>query len=142
RVTISPKDVQWVGAWWLGYLIAGVISVLAGIPFWFLPKHLPKPESRKDSSTSSEHSKFIEESKDQHTSYWQQAKLAEMAKEFLPSLKNLFGNPVYILYLCASIIQFNSLIGMVTYKPKYIEQQYGQTSSKTNFVIGNATSAS
>lgn len=80
-VTISPKDVEWVGAWWLGYLIAGVISVLAGIPFWFLPKHLPKPESRKDSSTSSEHSKFIiEENKDQRMSYWQQAKLAEMAK--------------------------------------------------------------
>ncbi|XP_039565506.1 solute carrier organic anion transporter family member 1C1-like isoform X2 [Passer montanus] len=136
-VTISPKDVQWVGAWWLGYLIAGVISILAGIPFWFLPRHLPRPQSRKDSSTSSEHSKFItEENKDQGTSSWQQAKLAEMAKDFLPSLKNLFGNPVYILYLCASIIQFNSLIGMVTYKPKYIEQQYGQTSSKTNFVIG------
>lgn len=80
-IMISPKDVQWVGAWWLGYLIAGVISVLAGIPFWFLPKHLPKPESRKDSSTSSEHSKFIiEENKDQGTSHWQRAKLAEMAK--------------------------------------------------------------
>ncbi|XP_059672095.1 solute carrier organic anion transporter family member 1C1 isoform X2 [Gavia stellata] len=136
-VTITPKDVRWVGAWWLGYLIAGVISVLAGIPFWFLPKHLPKPESRKDSSTSSEQSKFItEDSKEQHKSYQQQVKIADMAKDFLPSLKNLFGNPVYILYLCASIIQFNSLIGMVTYKPKYIEQQYGQTSSKTNFVIG------
>ncbi|XP_064318514.1 solute carrier organic anion transporter family member 1C1 isoform X2 [Phalacrocorax carbo] len=136
-VTITHKDVQWVGAWWLGYLIAGVISVLAGIPFWFLPKHLPKPEGRKDSSTSSEQSKFItEDNKDQHRSYQQQVKIAEMAKDFLPSLKNLFGNPVYILYLCASIIQFNSLIGMVTYKPKYIEQQYGQTSSKTNFVIG------
>ncbi|XP_030815476.1 solute carrier organic anion transporter family member 1C1-like isoform X2 [Camarhynchus parvulus] len=136
-ITISPKDVQWVGAWWLGYLIAGLISILAGIPFWFLPRHLPRPEGRKDSSTSSEHSKFItEDNKDQGTSSWQQAKLAEMAKDFLPSLKNLFGNPVYILYLCASIIQFNALIGMVTYKPKYIEQQYGQTSSKTNFVIG------
>ncbi|XP_018775394.2 solute carrier organic anion transporter family member 1C1 isoform X1 [Serinus canaria] len=136
-VSISPKDVQWVGAWWLGYLIAGVISILAGIPFWFLPRHLPRPQGRKDSSTSSEHSKFIiEESKDQGTSSWKRARLAEMAKDFLPSLKSLFGNPVYILYLCASIIQFNSLIGMVTYKPKYIEQQYGQTSSKTNFVIG------
>ncbi|XP_059703833.1 solute carrier organic anion transporter family member 1C1 isoform X2 [Haemorhous mexicanus] len=136
-VSISPKDVQWVGAWWLGYLIAGVISILAGIPFWFLPRHLPRPQGRKDSSSSSEHSRFIiEESKEQGTSSWQRARLAEMAKDFLPSLKNLFGNPVYILYLCASIIQFNSLIGMVTYKPKYIEQQYGQTSSKTNFVIG------
>ncbi|CAI9608130.1 unnamed protein product [Staurois parvus] len=25
---------------------------------------------------------------------------------------------------------------MVTYKPKYIEQQYGQTSTRTNFIIG------
>ncbi|KAK2508113.1 hypothetical protein MC885_020658 [Smutsia gigantea] len=55
---------------------------------------------------------------------------------FLPSLKNVFGNPVYFLYLCASTIQFNSLFGMVTYKPKYIEQQYGQSSAKANFVIG------
>ncbi|XP_061844831.1 solute carrier organic anion transporter family member 1C1 isoform X2 [Colius striatus] len=136
-ITLTHKDMQWVGAWWLGYLIAGAISLLAGIPFWFLPKHLPKPQSRKDSSTSSEKSKFItEDNKDQYESYQQQVKIAEMAKDFLPSLKNLLGNPVYILYLCASIIQFNSLIGMVTYKPKYIEQQYGQTSSKTNFVIG------
>ncbi|XP_035406766.1 solute carrier organic anion transporter family member 1C1 isoform X2 [Cygnus atratus] len=136
-VTITHKDVQWVGAWWLGYLIAGAISVVAGIPFWFLPKHLPKTEGRKDSSTSSEQSKFItEDNKEQHKSYQQQVKIGEMAKDFLPSLKNLFGNPVYVLYLCASILHFNSLIGMVTYKPKYIEQQYGQTSSKTNFVIG------
>ncbi|XP_061219839.1 solute carrier organic anion transporter family member 1C1-like [Neopsephotus bourkii] len=136
-VTITHKDVQWVGAWWLGYLIAGMISVLAGIPFWFLPKHLPKPGGRKDSSTSSEQSEFItEDNKDHRKSYQQQVKIAEMAEDFLSSLKNLFGNPVYILYLCASIIQFNSLIGMVTYKPKYIEQQYAQTSSKTNFVIG------
>uniref|UniRef100_F7HBN9 Solute carrier organic anion transporter family member n=1 Tax=Macaca mulatta TaxID=9544 RepID=F7HBN9_MACMU len=56
--------------------------------------------------------------------------------DFLPSLKNLFGNPVYFLYLCTSTVQFNSLFGMVTYKPKYIEQQYGQSSSRANFVIG------
>ena len=56
--------------------------------------------------------------------------------DFLPSLKGLFGNPVYFLYLCASTVQFNSLFGMVTYKPKYIEQQYGQSASKANFVIG------
>ncbi|XP_006277146.3 solute carrier organic anion transporter family member 1C1 [Alligator mississippiensis] len=136
-ITITPKDVQWVGAWWLGYVVAGIISVLAAIPFWFLPKHLSRPESRKDSNTSSEQSKFItEDNREHHKPYTQQLKIVEMAKDFLPSLKNLFGNPVYFLYLCASVIQFNSLIGMVTYKPKYIEQQYGQSSSKTNFVIG------
>ncbi|XP_061060727.1 solute carrier organic anion transporter family member 1C1 isoform X3 [Eubalaena glacialis] len=137
HITITPKDPQWVGAWWLGYLIAGSISLLAAVPFWYLPKSLPRPRSREDSNSSSEKSKFI---MDDHTDYQtplgEKAKIMEMARDFLPSLKSLFGNPVYFLYLCASTVQFNSLFGMVTYKPKYIEQQYGQSSSKANFVIG------
>uniref|UniRef100_A0A2K6TYT7 Solute carrier organic anion transporter family member n=1 Tax=Saimiri boliviensis boliviensis TaxID=39432 RepID=A0A2K6TYT7_SAIBB len=108
----------------------------AAVPFWYLPKSLPRPRSREDSN-SSEKSKFIT---DDHTDYQtcqgENAKIMEMARDFLPSLKNLFGNPVYFLYLCTSTVQFNSLFGMVTYKPKYIEQQYGQSSSKANFVIG------
>nr|XP_025139138.1 solute carrier organic anion transporter family member 1C1 isoform X3 [Bubalus bubalis] len=137
HITITPKDPQWVGAWWLGYLIAGSITLLAAVPFWCLPRTLPRPRSREDSSSSSEKSKFI---MDDHTDYQtppgEKAKIMEMARDFLPSLKGLFGNPVYFLYLCASTVQFNSLFGMVTYKPKYIEQQYGQSASKANFVIG------
>ncbi|XP_006912729.1 solute carrier organic anion transporter family member 1C1 isoform X2 [Pteropus alecto] len=137
HITITPKDPQWVGAWWLGYLIAGIISLLAAVPFWCLPKSLPRPRSREDSNSSSEKSKFIVDGHtDYQTPHGEKVKIMEMARDFLPSLKNLFGNPVYFLYLCASTVQFNSLFGMVTYKPKYIEQQYGQSSSKANFVIG------
>ncbi|XP_006889126.1 PREDICTED: solute carrier organic anion transporter family member 1C1 isoform X2 [Elephantulus edwardii] len=137
HITISPKDPQWVGAWWLGYLIAGIISLLAAVPFWCLPKSLQRPCSQEDSNSSSEKSKFImDEHTDYQTPYEQKTKIIDMARDFLPSLKNLFGNPVYFLYLCASAVQFNSLFGMVTYKPKYIEQQYGQSTSKANFVIG------
>ncbi|XP_047599212.1 solute carrier organic anion transporter family member 1C1 isoform X1 [Lutra lutra] len=137
HITITPKDPQWVGAWWLGYLIAGIVSLLAALPFWCLPKSLPRHRSKEDSSSSSEKSKFImDDHTDYQTSLGEKSKIMEMARDFLPSLKNLFGNPLYLLYLCASTVQFNSLFGMVTYKPKYIEQQYGQSSSKANFVIG------
>uniref|UniRef100_A0A2K5KAK1 Solute carrier organic anion transporter family member n=1 Tax=Colobus angolensis palliatus TaxID=336983 RepID=A0A2K5KAK1_COLAP len=112
-------------------------NLLAAVPFWYLPKSLPRSQSGEDSNSSSEKSKFI---RDDHTDYQtpqgENAKIMEMARDFLPSLKNLFGNPVYFLYLCTSTVQFNSLFGMVTYKPKYIEQQYGQSSSRANFVIG------
>ncbi|XP_069618866.1 solute carrier organic anion transporter family member 1C1 [Ranitomeya imitator] len=135
-VTITPQDQQWVGAWWLGYLIAGVISLLATIPFWFLPKEQPKSEPRKDSSTSSEQSRFILEELRDQTFPQEPGQLLTMARDFLPSMKRLLGNPVFFLYLCGSVFQYNSLVGMVTYKPKYIEQQYGQTSSRTNFIIG------
>uniref|UniRef100_A0A8C9PFR6 Solute carrier organic anion transporter family member n=1 Tax=Spermophilus dauricus TaxID=99837 RepID=A0A8C9PFR6_SPEDA len=137
HVTITPKDPQWVGAWWLGYLIAGTLSLLAAVPFWCLPRSLPRPQSAEDSNSSSEKSKFIvDDHINYQTPHGEKVKVMEMARDFLPSLKTLFGNPVYFLYLCASTIQFNSLFGMVTYKPKYIEQQYGQSSSKANFVIG------
>ncbi|XP_018425821.1 PREDICTED: solute carrier organic anion transporter family member 1C1-like [Nanorana parkeri] len=133
RMPITPQDSRWVGAWWLGYLVAGAISVLATIPFWFLPKEQPRLDLRKNSSTPSEQSKFIlEDLKASKT----EGTLLSMSKDFLPSLKDLLGNPVFLLYLCGSIFQYNSLVGMVTYKPKYIEQQYGQTSTRTNFIIG------
>uniref|UniRef100_A0A665UN85 Solute carrier organic anion transporter family member n=1 Tax=Echeneis naucrates TaxID=173247 RepID=A0A665UN85_ECHNA len=108
-LAITPADARWVGAWWLGYLIAGVITLMSAVPFWFLSfEVLPL----------SIHSFKLP------------------CTEFVPTLKSLLGNPVYIVYLCVTIIQFNSLIGMVTYKPKYIEQHYGQSASTANFLMG------
>lgn len=41
-ITITVTDARWVGAWWLGILICASLNLLAGIPFWFLPKSLVK----------------------------------------------------------------------------------------------------
>lgn len=61
--------------------------------------------------------------------------------DFIPTLRTLLGNPVYLIYLCVTIIQLNSLIGMVTYKPKYIEQHFRQSASKANFLMGTVYAA-
>ncbi|XP_071753565.2 solute carrier organic anion transporter family member 1C1-like [Centroberyx gerrardi] len=137
-VTITPGDARWVGAWWLGYLIAGAITLMSAVPFWFLPKSLPMPVDKHDTSCTPEQTRFIKDSPAMGHKFRPEepANLHEMAKEFVPALKSLLGNPVYIIYLCVTIIQFNSLIGMVTYKPKYIEQHYGQSASKANFLMG------
>ncbi|KAM9854608.1 solute carrier organic anion transporter family member 1C1-like [Aulostomus maculatus] len=137
-VTITPRDARWVGAWWLGYLIAGTISLASAVPFWFLPKSLPVPVDKHDSSCTPEQTRFIMDSPTMAHKLRPEepVHLHQMAKEFVPALKSLLGNPVYIIYLCVTIIQFNSLIGMVTYKPKYIEQHYGQSAAKANFLMG------
>ncbi|XP_047242350.1 solute carrier organic anion transporter family member 1C1-like isoform X1 [Girardinichthys multiradiatus] len=139
-ITITPEDARWVGAWWLGYLIAGTVTLLSAVPFWFLPKSLPMPVDKHDSSCTPEQTRFIKDADsptlDHKIRLEEPANLHVMANEFVPTLKTLLGNPVYILYLGVTVIQFNSLIGMVTYKPKYIEQHYGQSASKANFFMG------
>uniref|UniRef100_A0AAQ5XRX4 Solute carrier organic anion transporter family member n=1 Tax=Amphiprion ocellaris TaxID=80972 RepID=A0AAQ5XRX4_AMPOC len=137
-ITITPADARWVGAWWLGYLIAGVITLLSAIPFWFLPRSIPISGPRVPEKCTPEQTSFIKESPllkhkypaDDHTSF------IEMAKDFFPTLRTLLAHPVYLIYLCVTIIQLNSLIGMVTYKPKYIEQHFRQSASKANFLMG------
>uniref|UniRef100_A0A674E665 Solute carrier organic anion transporter family, member 1D1 n=1 Tax=Salmo trutta TaxID=8032 RepID=A0A674E665_SALTR len=55
---------------------------------------------------------------------------------FGPSLKRLFSNKVYLLIILMSLVAVNGFIGMITFKPKFMEQVYGQSPSKAIFFIG------
>ncbi|XP_051547041.1 solute carrier organic anion transporter family member 1C1-like [Myxocyprinus asiaticus] len=124
-VTITPQDSRWVGAWWLGFVVAGGLTLLAALPFWFLPRALPEnPQIPETDPPSNQH---------QHTG------LTEIAKDFWPSLKCLFTNKIYFLYLISNVVMFNAFVIVITYTPKYLEQQFGQSTSKTNFLIGVTT---
>ncbi|XP_061781975.1 solute carrier organic anion transporter family member 1C1 [Nerophis lumbriciformis] len=136
-ITITPADSRWVGAWWLGYLIAGIITLLSAIPFWFLPRslHVPGSDPGPDKPEQSGLMKDCAPVKHKYPAE-EHMSFIEMAKDFVPTVRTLLGHPVYLIYLCVTIIQLNSLIGMVTYKPKYIEQHFRQSASKANFLMG------
>ncbi|NXS59311.1 SO1A4 protein, partial [Brachypteracias leptosomus] len=53
-ITITATDAHWVGAWWLGILICASLNLLAGIPFWFLPKSLVKEGETNEPEEASE----------------------------------------------------------------------------------------
>uniref|UniRef100_A0A8C9R3R8 Solute carrier organic anion transporter family member n=1 Tax=Scleropages formosus TaxID=113540 RepID=A0A8C9R3R8_SCLFO len=114
-VTITPKDTRWVGAWWLGFFVSSAIMLLAAVPFWFLPRSLPNLLASCMQNDSVLHA---------------------FALGFFPSLKKLVCTPTYFLLLCGSVLKFNSFIGLLTFKAKYMEQQFGQSASRANFLIG------
>lgn len=58
--------------------------------------------------------------------------------DFVPSLRRLFRNSVYSLMVLTYLVAVNGFIGMITFKPKFLEQIYGQSASKAIFLIGNA----
>ncbi|XP_060240390.1 solute carrier organic anion transporter family member 1A5-like isoform X2 [Meriones unguiculatus] len=106
-LTITPTDTRWVGAWWIGFLICAGVNILTSIMFFFLPKTLPKEEREKNAD-----------------------------ENFLPFLKILLCNPVYMLFILLSVIQINEFVIAFTFLPKYMEQHFGKSTAEVVFLIG------
>ncbi|KAH0617123.1 hypothetical protein JD844_028801 [Phrynosoma platyrhinos] len=117
----------------LGVLICAAVNLLVAVPFCFMPKTLPK-EGEEDctDSTAKGNKAFLP------TEHEGQTKLTmrELTKDFIPYLKSLACNRVYILFVIITVLQFNAFIGAITFMPKYLEQQYGISASDAIFFIG------
>uniref|UniRef100_A0AAQ6AHD7 Solute carrier organic anion transporter family member n=1 Tax=Amphiprion ocellaris TaxID=80972 RepID=A0AAQ6AHD7_AMPOC len=107
-ITITHKDSRWVGAWWLGFIVTGTVILMSSIPFWFLPKSLPKQGKQNFLD-------FIEFG----------------CNKFTRKISHIFS-----LMVLTYLVVVNGFIGMITFKPKFMEQTFGQSASKAIFLIG------
>ncbi|XP_038143111.1 solute carrier organic anion transporter family member 1C1-like [Cyprinodon tularosa] len=141
-ITITYKDSRWVGAWWLGFIANGALILLASIPFFFLPKSLPK-QGEEDSSNKSteltswpEQENFLPDENQNAEDKEKTVTFKEMVKDFIPSLKRLFRNTIFSMIILTNLVAVNAFVGMITFIPKFMEQIYGQAASRANFIIG------
>ncbi|XP_038174534.1 solute carrier organic anion transporter family member 1A5-like isoform X1 [Arvicola amphibius] len=128
-LTITPTDTRWVGAWWLGFLICAGVNVLTSIPFFFLPNTLPKEglEDNADVTNSNKEEKHQRKAKKEKRG---------ITKDFLPFMKSLFCNPIYVLFILVSVLQISSLAVTFVFTPKYLEQQFGKSTAEIVFLMG------
>ncbi|XP_063164975.1 solute carrier organic anion transporter family member 1C1-like [Candoia aspera] len=134
-LTINSKDTRWVGAWWLGMLICGTTSFMSSLPFWFLPHSLP--QEGEQVVKSNEVDGIPQDSQSKMEAHKPpRLKVSEVAKDFFPTLKKLLGNSIFLTYLLLTILQYNSLVGMVTFESKFMEQQFNISVSRAIFLIG------
>lgn len=143
-VTINDKDSRWVGAWWLGFIVTGTVVLMSSVPFFFLPKSLPKPGSKQSTpktketemSAVAEQESFLPTETSEQEAKEKAVTFKELAKDFIPSLRRLFKNRIFLLMVLVYLVAVNGFIGMITFKPKFLEQTYGQSASKAIFLIG------
>ncbi|KAM7165553.1 solute carrier organic anion transporter family member 4C1 isoform 3-T3 [Macrochelys suwanniensis] len=119
---IDPDDPRWLGAWWIAFLLCCFATWLLIVPFSCFPKHLPgtaKVQSEKISETHNDGSEAFVEDRN----------IGKNFKDFPVALLILLKNPVLMCLIVAASTEALVATGFATFLPKFIENQFGQSSS-------------
>ncbi|XP_022106263.1 solute carrier organic anion transporter family member 3A1-like isoform X2 [Acanthaster planci] len=142
---ISPRDPRWQGAWWLGFIIYGVILCLVSFPFFFFPRKMDKPKSYCCCTGMPDCCKgWIVRARGGRAAMTEiathQKKLSGkpvmVIKEFLASLRRLLFNPTYMFSLLGYCLLVISFSGFGIFSAKYIQYEFGISPSTAGLLLG------
>ncbi|XP_069105648.1 solute carrier organic anion transporter family member 4A1-like [Argopecten irradians] len=132
EVTANPNSSQYVGAWWIGYLIGGVLAIIVAIPLAGFPKYLPDSAKFKHEKDKEVHANGEIEDNTEVSTKGKKLDVGHLTR----SLKVLFLNPMFVCMLFVTITSGFLLAGFATFLPKFFEIQFGLSSSAAALYVG------
>ncbi|XP_066502050.1 solute carrier organic anion transporter family member 2B1 [Hoplias malabaricus] len=131
---ISKDDPRWVGAWWLGFILAGTFLFLTSLPYLFFPRTMTTEETT-GIPVQPTVQKVIQEKKSE-SDIAQELSLLQFLKKFPHVMLRTLRNPIYLLVVLAQVSLAAMVAGLATFMPKFIERQFAKTASFSNIMIG------
>ena len=150
---LTPEDPNWVGAWWIGFLVCGILSLLIAGPIALLPASLPgarepsaeqtcrsRINSRTNSFRSSIKSRPVASS--EMSTRLVETDLAAangplpMGKDLLAGIVILMTNPTFLCICLAGASEGFLMQGLATFLPKMIQNQFNLTASQSAMYVG------
>ena len=121
---LTPTDRNWVGAWWIGFLLGAGLLLLPVVPLLGFGKQFPNAKQVQESKKECEDT--IEERDD----------LKHDFRSAWPATKALLKNAPFLLICLASASESLAIGGFSTFIPKLIETQFHFTSSNAALYTG------
>lgn len=122
----------WVGAWWLGFILAASIGLLVAIPLTAFPKLLPGAQKIKASKVTEMHQK-LQDSEAVNSGF------GTSMRDLPTSLKILLWNPTFVFLSLAGASEGMLVSGLATFLPKIIESQFSIAASSAALYVGLVT---
>lgn len=121
---ISRKHPNWIGAWWLGFVIWGGAMAVMSLPMSLFPKHIRRSSVYASTEDKKTNPKSLGE------------KIVNDAREFKTAVSRLSKNPVLMWKMATLVFVINAIGGYVSMFPKYVENQYRVSASKASLFTG------
>ncbi|KAJ8984527.1 hypothetical protein NQ317_010998 [Molorchus minor] len=129
--TIDNRDPRWLGAWWLGWIILGIVIFIFSTLLALFPKTLPRAAVRKEMLKR-------QASKASSTKMEPDVELPTSFKDMMKTFRRIVQNPTLMLNNFAAVFYFLGYMPYWIFLPKYIETQYRQSASASNLITGSA----
>ncbi|CAH2225885.1 solute carrier organic anion transporter family member 2B1, partial [Pelobates cultripes] len=135
EILLTPKDPRWIGAWWLGFIVASSIVAISSIPYFLFPKEMPKEVS--GDKVEKADPILIKEAGEKTEANECQQTLSQFIKVFPRVLFRTVKNPVYMLVVLAQANLSLVACSLATFLAKFLERQFSITASLANLMLGS-----
>ncbi|XP_021399698.1 solute carrier organic anion transporter family member 2B1 isoform X3 [Lonchura striata] len=135
EVQLTSKDPRWVGAWWLGFLVAASLVALCALPYFFFPREMPKEVARGKDRASKKREDMLSQLRPR-SQHMESLSLLEFIRRFPVVLLRNLRHPTYLLVVLAQVNISAMVAGLATFMGKFLERQFSLTASLANMIIG------
>ncbi|KAG8187152.1 hypothetical protein JTE90_020030 [Oedothorax gibbosus] len=113
----GPEDPRWIGGWWMGFMVQGVLVMVFSAPIALFPRRLPGHKLAADTVRKGEG-------------------LVSNLAGLWAALKRLGKNPLYIFLVINTIFSVYGSFGHFIMLPKYMENQFRVSASQASLLSG------
>ncbi|XP_076095972.1 solute carrier organic anion transporter family member 4A1-like isoform X1 [Mytilus galloprovincialis] len=132
NLPLTSSDPQWVGAWWIGFIIAVPAFILVAFPILGYPRRLPGYEELQNQRKSEAYDNDAEE-------IIAQASFGKNLKDFPRSFQLLIKNPTYVFLCLGSVCETLLIGGTATFVSKIIQEFFNVDLATAGTIIGAIT---
>ncbi|KAL3252850.1 hypothetical protein MRX96_054760 [Rhipicephalus microplus] len=122
-IGLSPSSTVWVGAWWIGFVITGTLSLILCVPIFGFPKRLPGAKVVH---------KPVEVDARALRGDSVQVRLGDMPK----AVRYLLKNYTFLFISLAATVETMLGSGYSNFAAKLFESEFGMTSANAALLLG------
>ncbi|XP_061186974.1 solute carrier organic anion transporter family member 2B1-like [Saccostrea echinata] len=125
-VDMDTRDLRWIGAWWLGFLVFGSMSIILAFPLALFLRQLKM--SKKD----------IAQGKVQERPVIEESSFSEKLKLSIKGYWKVVRNPVFLLTSSNQIFNIMSFGEFHGFSAKFVKTHFNIPLSLGNYILAGA----